>query len=88
MIVIVLILIAVYYIVITDAKVSLTAFRPQWRTLLVSALLTVSVFIYSYYQSNRPPTVNYWKVGWTGYMRALNQEFEEQGSPHRIEIPE
>lgn len=87
MIVIVLILVAIYYIVLHNSPVNRVGKRSPWRTWQVSILLGLSVFTYAYFQANNPPDVNYWKIGWTGYMRALNAELELQGSPHRMVIP-
>lgn len=87
MIVIVLILLAIYYVAYVGSRPA-GLFRPYvWRSLAVAAALAFSIFAYSYYQSKRPPNVNYWQVGWTGYIRALNQEFEARGSPYRIPNP-
>jgi hypothetical protein len=84
-IVIVSILIAIYYVAYVGSRPS--AVRSAWRTLLVSVLLALAIFSYSYYQAGNPPNVNYWQVGWTGYIRALNLELQAKGSPHRIPNP-
>ncbi len=87
MIVIVFILLAIYYVAYVGSR-PIGLFKPYaWRSLAVAVILACSIFAYSYYQSKRPPNVNYWQVGWTGFIRALNQEFEARGSPHRIPIP-
>lgn len=87
MIVIVLILIAIYYVAYVGSRPTGLYRETPWRSLVVACLAALSIFLYSYYQSRRPPNVNYWEVGWTGYIRALNEEFQQRGSPFRIPNP-
>lgn len=87
MIVVVMILCGVYYIVYRESQPAVPGKTPRFLTLMASGILAVSVFVYAYIKSNDPPFINYWKIGWSGYMQALNIELEKKGSKNRMHIP-
>jgi hypothetical protein len=56
------------------------------RSLLFSCLLAVIVTVQLFYFM-QPPEVNYFKIGWLGQIRYLNQEFQRRGVSHQIPEP-
>jgi hypothetical protein len=60
---------------------------PRKRIMLVSLLLAACLFSRAYYDSTRPPFINYWSTGWTYLIRHLNQQYQSVGNPNRIQMP-
>jgi amino acid transporter len=87
MIVIVLLLSAIYYVAYRGSAPTPSLKSSRLRTFVASSLLGVFLVLYAFYQSNRPPSVNYWRIGWTEYINYLNAELAKSGSPNRIGYP-
>ena len=56
------------------------------RAFALSCLLAAVVFA-QFFFFTQPPVVDYWRSGWGGTIRYLNEQFKAGGKPYHIPEP-
>lgn len=87
MIALVFLLLTVYSVVYIASRPNTTVLPSTWRILAFSCVLAVAMFVHAFYQSDKPPVVNYYKTGWLWLIEHLNQHYASVGNPNRIPDP-
>lgn len=88
MIAILFVLLGIYYIVYKESRPTPEQPRPLRRMLMVALIVTMTMYGYSHYSANRPPVIDYYRVGWFFQIQDINAQLSRLGSPYRMPIPE
>jgi hypothetical protein len=88
MIAILFVLLGLYYVVYKESRPQPERPRPVKRMLTVALVVTMAMYGYSHYSANRPPLIDYYRVGWFFQIQDINAYLSRLGSPNRIPIPE
>jgi hypothetical protein len=88
MIAILFVLVAIYYVVYLESRPKPEKPHPLKRMFVIASMVVVCLYGYSHYKANRPPIVDYYRVGWFFQIQDLNTYFARLGSANRIPIPE
>ncbi len=84
MIFIVYILSILYTVVYRASRPKAAAPPSKRRIALFACALSLLMLGQSYYLVRTPPSVDYYGVGWQGFIRYLNARFAANGVPNRI----
>lgn len=76
----------VFLIAHLGVRPSAAAKVSQIRSLLFAVLLSLAVFLQFFFLV-KVPQVDYWRSGWGGTIRYLNEHFKATGQPYRLPTP-
>lgn len=88
MIAILFVLAGIYYVVYTESRPKPERAHPVKRMFFVAFMIVVCMYGYSHYKANRPPIVDYYRIGWYFQIQDLNAYFARMGSRNQIPLPE
>ncbi len=88
MIAILFVLAGIYYVAYVESRPKPERAHPLKRMFFVACMVAVCMYGYSHYKANRPPIVDYYRIGWYYQIRDLNAYFMQMGSRNQIPLPE
>lgn len=87
MIFIVYILLIMYSVVYLASRPKKAAPPSKRRIAFFACALSLLMLGQSYYLVRTPPSVDYFGIGWYGFIQYLNARFAANGVPNRIPMP-